>query len=157
MRNRLYFDGGARPTNPGPAGYACVLYLPDGRVIPKAAAIGWHSNNYAEYMGLVIGIKLAIEYMDFSREVDIFTDSKLVWGHMTQGWKRNVDELRMLIRDAERLLHKHYENDETGEKRWDIQWVKRSENAVADEACTMAIQRGRHKNPNPFSVSAGVR
>lgn len=156
--NELYTDGGARPTNPGPAGYACFLYDAAGALIDyKSGAIGWHTNNFAEYMGLVHGIKLAVEHKHGSNGLVIYTDSKLVWGHMTQGWKRNIDELKMLIRDAEKLLHAHYENDQTGERHWQMEWIPRERNCDADAACTTAINKARKRDPNPFSVKAGIR
>lgn len=157
MRNKLYFDGGARPTNPGPAGYACVLYVPNGDVVQKANVIGWHTNNFAEYTGLVVGLKLAVEYLGFARELDVYTDSQIVWGHITQGWQRNVDELKMLARDADKLLKKHWFDDDTGEAHWFMHHIPRTKNTLADDLCTRAIKQSREEDPNPFSVKAGIR
>ena len=151
---RLFFDGGARPVNPGPSGYACVLHMGK-RTVERSAYIGWHSNNFAEYTGLVVGIKMAIDNQ--VHELDIYTDSKLIYGHMTQGHRRNDDRLKMLARDADKLLKKHYFNDETGEQRWDMMWIPREGNAAADALCTAAIMTYKESNPSPFSIAAGLR
>jgi ribonuclease HI len=153
-RARLFTDGGARPCNPGPAGYGIVLHMGK-RTVTRAAYIGWASNNVAEYTGLVIGIKMAIENQVHG--LDIYTDSQLVVGHMTQGHRRNDHRLRALIREAEKMLHKHFEDDESGERLWDMFWIPREANSTADDLCTKAIKKYKIDNPSPFSVLAGVR
>lgn len=153
----LYFDGGARPTNPGWAGWAAVLFLPNGDIVRGSESIGWATNNKAEYIGLLRGIKMAIDYTHMARFLDIYTDSKLVLGHMTQGHRRNDDRLRMLIRDSERLLHRHWEDQDTGERRWKMEWVPREENQIADELCTSAILKAKSERWSPFAFKAGLR
>ena len=156
--SQLYTDGGARPTNPGHAGCAAWLILPTGQEKTVQRYLGWHTNNYAEYVGLVLGIKLAIEHgRDISSHLDIFVDSQIVWGHMTQGWRQNIAALKPLCRDAQDLLHEHFEDDETGERRWTLTHVRREKNKYADDLCTRVILAHMQAHPSPFSVKAGVR
>ena len=54
----VYFDGGARPTNPGFAGCG-VLVLYKHNEIEIGRYLGIRTNNEAEYMGLIIGLKVA--------------------------------------------------------------------------------------------------
>lgn len=140
MKADLYFDGGCRPTNPGVAAFASVLTIDDDSTIDTfqiSRYIGWKSNNVAEYSGLVVGLKMAIEHQ--VTDISIYTDSQLVVGHMTKGWRRNVDELKVLIGDAEKLLTK-FEN-------YRFIWVKRDKNKIADALCTKTILAVQSDNP----------
>ena len=58
MRALAYFDGGCRPRNPGHAGIAVVVKL-GGRKHILSRYIGIHTNNYAEYTGLIVAVKYA--------------------------------------------------------------------------------------------------
>ena len=156
MRSELFIDGGCRPTNPGPSGFAAVLRLPDGSERLVSRYIGWSTNNVAEYHGLVVGIKLAIAHIEFARGLDIYTDSKLLVGHLAQGWRVKSMRLKVLQREAIDLLTNHYSDSETGEWRWSINWIPRNQNSQADQLCTAAILQHRQQHPNPFSIKAGI-
>ncbi len=145
MKAVLHFDGGCRPTNPGHAAFGAVLEIEDGRVQEIGRYIGWKSNNVAEYSGLVVGLKMAHAHnVSF---ITVYTDSQLVVGHLTKGWKRNNDELKVLIGEAEKLL--------AGFDAWEIKWVKRHYNATADALCTAAILDVQ--NRNPWRARLGLR
>lgn len=151
MKAVLRIDGGARPTNPGRAGFACILRTDAGDEKAIARTLGWHTNNYAEYCGLIVGLKLALNFnID---DILVKTDSNLIVGHMLKGWRRNNDELRGLIQEAEVLLLRF--------PIWDIQWVKRADNAEADELCTQVILAAHANNPwltkiKPRAVSTSI-
>ena len=56
----VYSDGGSRG-NPGPSAYAIVV-TKDGKTVHEHAEfLGVHTNNYAEYRGLIAGISKALE------------------------------------------------------------------------------------------------
>ncbi len=58
-RMRVYSDGAARG-NPGPAGAGGVLVESNGQVVDRLAKfLGTQTNNFAEYMGLIIGLNRA--------------------------------------------------------------------------------------------------
>lgn len=137
MRGTLYFDGGCRPTNPGVAAFACILEREDGLRKEVARHLGWRTNNYAEYVGLIVGLKIALD--NDVDDIVINTDSQLILGHIVKGWRRNNPELRVMAREAEQLLEKFY--------GWDLRWWQRKNNTEADELCTAIIIERRNKNP----------
>lgn len=139
MHAKLYFDGGCRPSNPGPAGFACLVQLESGDEYTLARHIGWKTNNEAEYYGLLVGIKYAAECGATSLE--IFTDSKLVEGQINQNWNRKNFKLKCLAAEAEDALRKLFRDN------WELKWVKRDNNSLADELCTKAILAGQLANP----------
>src|SRR5712692_4901582 len=54
-RVRVYSDGAARG-NPGPSGAGAVLVEPSGQIVDRLGKfLGVRTNNYAEYMGLLLG------------------------------------------------------------------------------------------------------
>ena len=74
-RTRLYTDGAARG-NPGPAGAGAVIVSPDGHIVAKVGKfLGESTNNVAEYMGLILGLKRA-KAMGI-KELDVLADSEL--------------------------------------------------------------------------------
>jgi ribonuclease HI len=52
---RIYFDGATQLTNPGQAACGAVLEIINGESITVSRALGWQTNNFAEYSGLIIG------------------------------------------------------------------------------------------------------
>jgi len=139
MRGKLFFDGGCRPSNPGPAGFACVIQMENGDEYTLARHIGFKTNNEAEYYGLIVGVKYAAECG--ATELEIFTDSKLVEGQINQGWKRKDFKMKCLAAEAEDVLRKHFEDS------WELNWHRRENNSLADELCTKAILAGQLANP----------
>lgn len=138
----LRTDGGARPTNPGHAGFACVLDV-DGEIHSISRYVGMASNNEAEYFGVIVGLKwaksLGIE------EILVISDSQLVVNQVLRKWQVKNHYLKGLARDVQDLLSRF--------QNWDIQWEKRTQNKVADDLCTKAINWGRNQNPwTPQSI-----
>ena len=72
-RTRLFCDGAARG-NPGPAGAGAVIVSPEGHIQARVGKfLGESTNNVAEYMGLILGLKRARELFSenqFSLPVD---------------------------------------------------------------------------------------
>jgi ribonuclease HI len=76
VKARLYTDGGARG-NPGPAAFGFVLEAEDGTVLAaEGEAIGTATNNFAEYSGLVAGLRRALEL--HVPELEVVSDSELI-------------------------------------------------------------------------------
>lgn len=148
MKAKLAFDGGARPTNPGHAGCGVVLIVGN-RTQRVGRYIGWKTNNYAEYTGLLVGLKMAIEAG--AEEIVIYTDSKLVQGQLQEGWKVKSPVLLPIYREVAALLAKHFRGS------WEIQWGKRDDNKEADALCTAAILKGMtdRKKENPWVKKLG--
>ena len=101
-RMRVYSDGAARG-NPGPAGAGAVLTDPEGKVLARVGKfLGRQTNNYAEYMGLIIGLKHARELG--AREVEVHADSELMIRQLGGRYQVKSATLKPLYDEAVRLL-----------------------------------------------------
>ncbi|EAU68178.1 RNase H [Stigmatella aurantiaca DW4/3-1] len=128
-RLRLYSDGAARG-NPGPAGAGAVLIEPGGQVVARIGKfLGQQTNNYAEYMGLLIGLKHARGLG--TKEIEIFADSELLIRQLGGRYQVKSPTLRPLYEEAVKLL-----NDFSRVK---LVHVPREMNAEADEMSNRAI------------------
>lgn len=97
---RFYSDGGSRG-NPGHSAYAIVVTL-DGKVVHEHSEfLGVHTNNYAEYRGLIAGLTYAIQ--NGIREAEFIMDSQLVIMQMKGAYKVKSDSVKELYQDAKTL------------------------------------------------------
>lgn len=131
-------DGGARPTNPGPA--ACSAIIQDvngGRKWELTRFLGETTNNQAEYEGVL----LALNWLEhFESLCDVFkieflSDSALVVNQIAGIWAAKDPQIRPkafeaahrmdLLRRMGRLVS--------------IRHVPRAENSAADALCTECI------------------
>ena len=93
----VYSDGGSRG-NPGPSAYAIVV-TKDGKTVHEHAEfLGVHTNNYAEYRGLIAGISKALELG--ADEVEFVMDSQLVIRQMTGQYRVKSPDMLALHEDA---------------------------------------------------------
>src|SRR3954471_7768408 len=128
-RLRVYSDGAARG-NPGKAGAGAVLVEPSGNVIDRLGKfLRKQTNNYAEYMGLLLGLRRARELG--VREVEVFADSELMIRQLGGRYQVKSPSLRPLYEEALKLL-----NDFSRVK---LVHVPREMNAAADEMSNKAI------------------
>lgn len=143
MKAKLYTDGGARPTNPGPSGFACILVTEDGDEKAVARCAGRGTNNRAEYMAVIVGLKMAIEDSSIDY-LEIITDSQLVINQVLGNWQIREHRLRPLVSDVKKLLSKFDGN-------WKFTHVKGHSgdefNERCDELCTSVILAQRDRNP----------
>jgi len=123
------FDGGSRG-NPGPAAGAAVAVDADGKVLlerfhyfPKA------TNNFAEYQGLIAAIEMAVELG--VKHLGLQGDSELVVKQMRGEYKvKNKSLLRLYI-EANNLLKPF--------AGWEIRYVPREENVLADQVVNRVL------------------
>lgn len=128
-RMRVYSDGAARG-NPGPSGAGAVLTDADGTIVARVGKfLGKQTNNYAEYMGLIIGLEHARKLG--AREVDVYADSELMIRQLGGRYQVKSPTLRPLYEDAVRLLK--------GFAKVKLVHVPREMNADADEMSNRAI------------------
>ena len=128
-RARLYTDGAARG-NPGPAGAGAVIVNPDGHVVAKIGKfLGDSTNNVAEYMGLILGLKRA-KAMGI-KELDVFSDSELLVKQLAGEYSVKADHLRPLHDEAKALLG--------GFASIEVRHIPREENEQADLMSNRAI------------------
>ena len=97
---RIFSDGGSRG-NPGPSAYAIVV-TENGEIIHEHSEfLGSHTNNYAEYRGLIAGLSFAANHG--AREVEFVMDSQLVIRQMNGEYKVKSPDMLELYKDAKAL------------------------------------------------------
>lgn len=97
MKYVVYSDGGSRG-NPGKSAYAIVVTQGGHIVHEHAEFLGVHTNNYAEYRGLIAGISKILELG--GTEAEFVMDSQLVIRQMTGQYKVKSPDMRELHDDA---------------------------------------------------------
>ncbi|WP_163786579.1 ribonuclease HI family protein [Myxococcus vastator] len=128
-RLRVYSDGAARG-NPGPAGAGAVLMDPAGNVVARLGRfLGHQTNNCAEYMGLLLGLKHAQSLG--ARELDVYADSELLIRQLGGRYQVKSPTLKPLYEEARKLLK--------GFTKVKLHHVPRAQNAEADEMSNRAI------------------
>jgi ribonuclease HI len=128
-RTRLFTDGAARG-NPGPAGAGAVIVNADGHVVAKVGKfLGESTNNVAEYMGLILGLKRA-KAMGI-KEIEVCSDSELLVKQLAGEYAVKADHLRPLHDEAKQLLQ--------GFTWVEVRHIPREENGQADAMSNRAI------------------
>ena len=128
-RTRLFTDGAARG-NPGPAGAGAVIVNVDGHIVAKVGKfLGDTTNNVAEYMGLILGLKRA-KAMGI-KELDVLADSELMVKQLTGEYAVKAEHLKPLHLEAEALLK--------GFAEVNVRHIPREENVAADAMSNRAI------------------
>jgi ribonuclease HI len=119
----LHIDGGAAPSNPGPAAIGVVIHDADGNLVEELAErIGWASNNAAEYRALLRGLERARELG--ASELEVINDSELVARQINGVYKVKDAGLKTLYDQARAAI--------AGFASFSIRNVPRAENARAD-------------------------
>jgi ribonuclease HI len=128
-RTRLYTDGAARG-NPGPAGAGAVIVSPEGHIVAKIGKfLGDSTNNVAEYMGLILGLKRA-KAMGI-KELEVYSDSELLVKQLAGEYQVKADHLRPLHDEASLLLKAF--------TFIQVRHIPREDNAQADAMSNRAI------------------
>ncbi len=128
----LFADGGSRG-NPGPSGSGAVIKAADGKVLAEVDAfIGHTSNNVAEYTGLLIGLKKAIELG--YKQIEVRMDSQLVVRQIMGQYKVKNEKLIPLHREAVELSRRFSD--------FQINHIPRELNKEADILANKAMDRG---------------
>ncbi|MFA7244668.1 MAG: ribonuclease HI family protein [Candidatus Magasanikbacteria bacterium] len=95
MKLYLYTDGGSRG-NPGPSATGIVIKNEEGQNVANYGEyLGKQTNNYAEYMAIISGLKKAKELG--ADEVDCIVDSKLVCEQLNRHWKVKEPTIQKLF------------------------------------------------------------
>jgi len=128
-------DGGARG-NPGPAGYGAVIAQEDGTVLAELSEfLGFKTNNFAEYSGLLGVLQWAIDNK-YTR-LKVVSDSELMVKQIQGKYKVNSPDLRPLYEEARRrILHMDL---------FSISHALRHKNKTADRLANEAMDRGMGK------------
>ncbi|MBT3419322.1 MAG: ribonuclease HI family protein [Candidatus Magasanikbacteria bacterium] len=119
----IYTDGGARG-NPGPAATGVVILEGETKepVERYGEFLGKQTNNYAEYMAVISGLKRASAL--HAKVVTFYCDSKLVVEQLNRNWKVKEPTLQKLFMEAYNLMQ--------GFDRVVLTHVRREKNKEAD-------------------------
>jgi ribonuclease HI len=129
VRVVVHVDGGSRG-NPGPAAAAAVVTTPGGEVLDEAMeVVGVATNNVAEYRGVLLGLRRALELG--ANEVEVVNDSQLVARQLDGSYRVKHADMKPLHAEATGLLR------EFGS--WSIRSVPREQNADADALVNQAL------------------
>ncbi|NJO94575.1 MAG: ribonuclease HI family protein [Hydrococcus sp. RM1_1_31] len=127
----LYFDGGTYPMNPGHGGAGAVLVLEDGKELSFSQYLGEKkTNNQAEYGGLLLGLKKALELG--ITHLKVHGDSQLVVYQVNGIYECRNEGLYPLWLEALSLVKQFHSCT--------LSWIPREQNALADVAATEAIR-----------------
>ena len=100
MSLKIYSDGGSRG-NPGKSAFAVVVTR-NGEILEEYTEfLGVHTNNYAEYRGLIYAITKALALKD--DDVEFVMDSELVIKQMRGEYKVKSPDMKELNDDAKTL------------------------------------------------------
>lgn len=125
-------DGASRGNPGAAAGGAVVLDPETGQVVARTGVLCGHaSNNVAEYRGMIEGLDIALA-MAPEGSVHVRMDSKLVVEQMSGRWKIKHPDMQDLARAARELI---------GSRSVTFEWIPREENARADAAANVALDR----------------
>jgi ribonuclease HI len=126
----IHFDGGSRG-NPGPASAGVVITDADtGKPVHEAGYfLGKHTNNVAEYQGLLRSLEQAQKLGGTTLE--IYSDSELLVRQVNREYRVKSPDLKPLYEKAVKLLG--------GFKSWKVTHVRRDKNARADELANLAM------------------
>lgn len=128
---KLWFDGGTFPLNPGHGGSGAVLAF-EGKEYSFSEYIGEkETNNRAEYGGLLLGLKKALE-MGITH-LEVYGDSQLVIYQMTGTYACRNSGLIPLWQKARKLAKQF--------QRCNFNWIPREKNGKADVAASEAIKQ----------------
>lgn len=130
-------DGAAR-SNPGPASCGAVIIdaaradahdpdCPPVGVISRP--LGIQTNNYAEYMGVILALEKARALG--AREVELVLDSLLIVEQLSGRWKVRHAGLRPLVARAHALL--------ASLESWSVRHEPRASNRAADALANLAL------------------
>jgi ribonuclease HI len=127
---KLFFDGCSKG-NPGLAGAGAVIYKNDEEIWSECCFVGDKiTNNHAEYYGLILGLRKAIDLNITS--LLVMGDSQLVINHMTGKYKCKSPN-----------LIPHYQTAKNLEINFDTikyQHILRNLNKRADELSNLGLK-----------------
>ncbi len=127
----LVFSDGAARGNPGPSGAGAVITDATGKTVLARLGrfLGRQTNNVAEYQGLLLGLRHAIELK--ARDIEVRADSQLMIRQLAGRYAVKHPGLKPLHAEALRLLRSF--------EKFSLKHIPREENGLADEMSNRAI------------------
>ena len=103
---------------------------PDAPAVARISRpLGIQTNNYAEYMGVILALEKALALG--AREVELVLDSKLIVEQLSGRWKVKHPGIRPLAARAMELLRQF--------DRWSLRHERRENNVQADAMANLAL------------------
>lgn len=125
----IHTDGASRG-NPGRAGIGVAIYDKDYNLLEELCRfIGEATNNVAEYQAMILAAQKAILYK--AEEVIFKTDSELLVKQLNGEYRVKNQNLLSLYNELMGLLNRM--------PHWEIQYVPREENVLADKLANKGI------------------
>ncbi|HEV2139540.1 MAG TPA: ribonuclease HI family protein [Nitrososphaerales archaeon] len=135
MTVTVYVDGLAMPSNPGTGTFGFVIYDGTRKLADGSGLAGLEvTSNYAEYTALTEALKKLME-LGVEGDVLIRSDSTLLVGQMSEGWKVKGGMYVDKLKEARDLMK------EFGSIRFE--WIPREQNTEADLLTRIAYERHR--------------
>jgi len=104
MIYKLYSDGGSRG-NPGEAACGCVLFKNEKKLVDfDAKYLGIVTNNQSEYLGLIMGLNLAVKHG--VKELEVYLDSELAVKQMNGIYKIKNENIKKYKKEIDTILPK---------------------------------------------------
>jgi len=133
----VYIYGLSRPSNPGTGTYAFLVYEGTKKIAEGHGLAGYDvTSNFAEYTALAEALKKLRE-LRIEGDVLVRSDSKLLVGHMSEGWKVKGGMYLDKLREAQDLVK------EFGSIRFE--WIPREQNKEADLLTRIAYEEHRRR------------
>ena len=123
-----YTDGASRG-NPGPASAGVYVVAPDGREFKHKQFLGEQTNNYAEYMAMILALKGLIKAR--AKQVLIKADSQLMVRQMRGEYKVKNENILPLFEEAKKYVQE-FESVQ-------FEHIPREENKMADALANEAL------------------
>jgi len=128
---KIFIDGACQP-NPGLGGVGVHIILNESEERYSRPLKNIVTNNIAEYEALILSLKLILDKDITAKEIQIFSDSKLICMQFNNQWKCKDAKLLPLLKQAIEL-HSRIKSP------LNLSLIPREENFVADKLAKSAI------------------
>jgi ribonuclease HI len=137
----MFFDGCSK-SNPGASGAGALILKNGVEIWSGCEFVGEKkTNNFAEYSGLLLGLRAAMEILEKEagggdlREMTlaVYGDSLLVINQMRGIWKVKSLNLATLYNEAREMVNKF--------RKVSFAWIPREDNSRADELSNQGCQQ----------------
>ena len=133
MTITVYIDGLAQPRNPGTGTYGYAIYDGERKLAEGSGLAGYDvTSNYAEYAALEAALS-KLKSLRIEGDVLVRSDSQLLVGHMSEGWKVKGGMYVEKLKAVQDLLK------EFGSVRFE--WIPREKNQEADLLTRIAYEK----------------